>query len=140
MVAARFELFLVNPNNNACRSGLAGQLHNLSQSPAIAPVDLQKVSVCCAYTESINMETEMTQDDVLGLFRQQAATLGEVQSTQTDIIMRLAQLLADSKGRLSKENFEELVHIGAVMYQESAAQFRARTEVAAIMNKSDQQP
>lgn len=82
----------------------------------------------------------MTQDDVLGLFRQQAATLGEVQSTQTDIIMRLAQLLADSRGRLSKENFEELVHIGAVMYQESAAQFRARTEVAAIMNKSDQQP
>jgi hypothetical protein len=86
------------------------------------------------------METEMTQDDVLGLFRQQAATLGEVQSTQTDIIMRLAQLLADSNGRLSKDNFEELVYIGAVMYQESAAKFRARSEVAAIMQKSDRQP
>jgi hypothetical protein len=86
------------------------------------------------------METEMTQDDVLGLFRQHAATLGEVQSTQTEIIMRLAQLLADCKGRLSKDNFEELVHIGGVMYQESVAQFRARSEVAAIMEKSDRQP
>jgi hypothetical protein len=101
---------------------------------------IKKVSVCCAYTESIGMEIEMTRDDVLGLFREQVATLGEVQSTQTDIIMRLAQLIADSNVRLSKDNFEVLVHIGAVMYQESAGQFRARSEVAAIMEKSARSP
>lgn len=78
----------------------------------------------------------MTQEDVVELFRQQAATLGEVQSSQTEIILRLAQLLADSRGRLSKENFEELVHIGAVMYQQGLGQYRARAEVAATMIKS----
>lgn len=78
----------------------------------------------------------MTQDEILELFREQAATLGEVQATQTDIILRLATLLADSKGRLSKENFEELVHIGAVMYQESRGLYRARAEVAETMRQS----
>jgi hypothetical protein len=81
----------------------------------------------------------MTQDDVLELFREQAARLGEVQATQTDIILKLAQLLAESRGRLSQENFKELVHIGAVMYQEGLGQFRARTEVTAIMTKSAHQ-
>jgi hypothetical protein len=84
------------------------------------------------------VEAGMTQEDVLELFRKQAATLGEVRVAQTDIIVRLAQLLADSKGRLSKENFEELVHIGAVMYQEGLGQFRARSEVTAMMKKSTQ--
>lgn len=80
----------------------------------------------------------MTQEDVVELFREKAATLGQVQATQSDIILRLAQLLADSRGRLSKENFEELVHIGAVMYQEGLGQFRARSEVTATMKKSAQ--
>jgi hypothetical protein len=78
----------------------------------------------------------MTQDDVLELFRERAAALGEVQSTQTDIIMRLATLLADSRGRLSKESFEELVHIGAVLYQEGSERYRARAEVAETMRES----
>lgn len=80
----------------------------------------------------------MTQDDVLELFREQAATLGEVKSTQSDIVLRLAQLMADSTGHLSKENFDELVRIGAVMYQEGLGQFTARSEVAALMKKSVQ--
>jgi hypothetical protein len=86
----------------------------------------------------MKMEIEMTQDDVLELFREQATILGQVQASQSDIILRLAQLLADSKGRLSKENFEELVQIGAVMYQEGLGQFRARAEVATTMKKSAQ--
>jgi hypothetical protein len=80
----------------------------------------------------------MEQKDVLELFREQAATFGQLQSSQSDIILRLAQLLADSKGRLPKEIFEELVHIGAVMYQEGLGQYRARTEVAETMKKSSQ--
>ena len=79
----------------------------------------------------------MTQDDVIELFRQQAAILGEVKSSQHDIIMSLAKLLAESRGRLSKENFEALVRIGAVMYQEGLAQYRARSEVAATMEASN---
>lgn len=78
----------------------------------------------------------MTQSDVLDLFRKQAATLGEVPATQNEIIFKLAQLLADSRGRLSKEIFEELVFIGAVMYQEGMGQFKARAEVATLMKNS----
>lgn len=78
----------------------------------------------------------MTKDDVIELFRQQAAALGAVKASQHDIIMQLAQLLADSRGRLSKENFEMLVHIGAVMYQEGLRDHRARTELAATMEAS----
>lgn len=79
----------------------------------------------------------MTQDEVIELFRQQSATLGEVKASQHDIIMSLAQLLADSSGRLSKENFESLVHIGAVMYQEGLSQYRARSEIEATMETSN---
>jgi hypothetical protein len=78
----------------------------------------------------------MTRDDVIELFRQQAAALGNVKESQHDIIMELAQLLAESRGRLSKENFESLVHIGAVMYQEGLRDYRARSEVAATMEAS----
>lgn len=88
------------------------------------------------YTWPLHTGDKMTRDDVLELFRKQAATLGEVKSSQSDIILKLADLLAESKGRLSKENFEELLHIGAVMYQEGLGQFRARTELAATMKKS----
>ena len=78
----------------------------------------------------------MTQDEVIELFRAEAATLGTLPHTQRDIIHQLATLLAESKGRLSKDNFETLVHIGAVMYQEGLGKYRAGVEVAATMKKS----
>lgn len=78
----------------------------------------------------------MTKEDILDLFRQRAAMLGEVKDSQHDIIMDLAQLLAESRGKLSKENFEMLVHIGAVMYQEGLRDYRARVEVANTMEAS----
>lgn len=82
----------------------------------------------------------MNQQDVLELFRKEARSLGAVQESQNEIINRLAQLLADSKGRLSKENFDALVHIGAVMYQEGLGKYRAKSEVAATMKESLGQP
>ena len=78
----------------------------------------------------------MNQDDVLKLFRKEAASIEMVEESQSEIINRLAQLLADSRGRLSKENFDDLVHIGAVMYKEGLGKHRARTEVAATMKES----
>src|SRR5688500_17072043 len=52
-------------------------------------------------------ETTMTQEEILDLFRQRAAADTHVaQPTQGDLILALAQLLADSSGRLSKENFD----------------------------------
>lgn len=78
----------------------------------------------------------MKQHEVLQLFRTQAESLGNVKESQSEIINRLAQLLADSRGRLSKEHFEELVHIGAVMYKEGLGKHRARMEVAATMKES----
>lgn len=78
----------------------------------------------------------MTQNEVIEMFRAKAATLGTLPATQRDIIQDLAKLLAESKGRLSKENFEMLVHIGAVMYQEALGKYRAGVEVTATMKKS----
>jgi hypothetical protein len=82
---------------------------------------------------------EMTQDDVLTMFRQKAETFGREETAQRDVIMQLAQLLADSNGRLSKENFETLVHAGAVLYKEGLSEFRARSEIAATMHESIEQ-
>lgn len=52
------------------------------------------------------------------------------------VVLELAQLLADSRGRLSKENFETLVRIGGVLYKEGLDQFVARSDIADIMKKS----
>lgn len=79
----------------------------------------------------------MEQHDVLQLFREKAAALGEVKPMQTDIILRLATLLADSRGRLSKENFDELVQIGATMYQEGLGRYRASSELSETMKQSN---
>ena len=78
----------------------------------------------------------MTHDEILKLFREEAALLGAEPENQNDLILRLAQLLADSKGRLPKENFDELVHIGAVLYQKGLGQYNARADVAEIMRSS----
>lgn len=78
----------------------------------------------------------MNQQDVLNMFRQEAESIDQVEESQGDIINKLAQLLAESRGRLSKENFEDLVHIGAVMYKEGLGKHRARAEVAATMKDS----
>lgn len=78
----------------------------------------------------------MTQNEVIDMFRTKAATLDTLPATQRDIILRLADLLAESKGRLSKENFETLVHIGAVMFKEANGKYKAGVEMAATMKKS----
>lgn len=59
-------------------------------------------------------------------------------ATQNDIFLKLAELLADSKGRLSKESFDVLITIGAVMYKDGLVQFNARADVALVMDKSAQ--
>ena len=78
----------------------------------------------------------MTADEILKLFREEATLLERTPENQNDLILRLAQLLSDSKGRLPKENFEELVHIGAVLYQKGLGQYNARADVAEIMRNS----
>jgi hypothetical protein len=78
----------------------------------------------------------MTQDEILAMFRQQSASIAEAFPRSNSVILELAQLLADSRGRLSKENFETLVRIGGVLYKEGLDQFDARSDVADIMKKS----
>jgi hypothetical protein len=77
----------------------------------------------------------MTQDEILDMFRQRAETL-DASTTANGTINDLANLLAQSRGRLSKENFDALLQIGAVLYKDGLSQFRARSEVTAMMNKS----
>lgn len=78
----------------------------------------------------------MTQDEILDLFRQQATEMQKNLPTQSDLILQLSTLLADSRGKLSKENFESLVHIGAALYKTGLDQFNARQNVSDIMQAS----
>ncbi|HZW12638.1 MAG TPA: hypothetical protein VFF81_05525 [Noviherbaspirillum sp.] len=78
----------------------------------------------------------MTQDDILAMFRQQSASMEQAFPRSNSVILELAQLLAESRGRLSKETFETLVRIGGVLYKEGLDQFDARSDIAEIMKKS----
>lgn len=78
----------------------------------------------------------MTQDEIVSMFRQHAASLPPESLSLNSVILELAQLLADSRGRLSKENFETLVRIGGVLYKEGNSRFQACSDVNDIMKKS----
>jgi hypothetical protein len=78
----------------------------------------------------------MTQDEILGMFREQADKMQAETPSPNDVIFDLAQLLADSRGRLSKENFETLIRIGGVLYKEGRSRFQGKTDVDAIMKHS----
>lgn len=78
----------------------------------------------------------MTQEQILGMFRAQASHMPNELPTLNAAILELAQLLGDSRGRLSKENFEALVRIGAALYKEGNSRFHAKSEVDAIMKQS----
>jgi hypothetical protein len=78
----------------------------------------------------------MTQDQILDMFRSKADSLPLELPVANEILQELAQLLAESRGRLSKETFETLVYIGSVLYKEGCNQYDARADVAAIMKKS----
>lgn len=83
----------------------------------------------------------MTQEQVIEMFRQHAETIAlEAQGPMlTSVIRELAQLLADSRGRVPKETFEALVRIGGVLYREGSSQYRAKSDVEAIMKKSSRE-
>lgn len=78
----------------------------------------------------------MNQEEVLEMFRDGAEQLGPIKESQRDVIRALADLLAHSHSRLSKEDFQALVAIGSVLYQEGLAQYNARQEIDSIMKKS----
>jgi prefoldin subunit 5 len=78
----------------------------------------------------------MTQDEILGMFKEQAAKMQTELPSLNAVILELAQLLADSHGRLSKENFEMLVRIGGALYKEGYGQFHGKADVDAIMKQS----
>lgn len=53
--------------------------------------------------------------------------------TLNNIIVELSELMAESRGKLSKENFDSLVHIGGVLYREGNSRYEAHTGMDAIM-------
>ncbi len=77
----------------------------------------------------------MEKKEVLQLMREQAEALKEHPSYE-QLVNQLADLLADSRGRLSKKNFEDLVSLGAALYKAGLSQFTARKDVTELMNKS----
>jgi hypothetical protein len=76
----------------------------------------------------------MTQDEILAMFREEAERTPTAPASEA--ILALAQLLADSRGRLSKENFETLMSIGAALYKQGKSEFTARADIASIMQQS----
>ncbi|HEV2610866.1 MAG TPA: hypothetical protein VGU61_11410 [Noviherbaspirillum sp.] len=78
----------------------------------------------------------MKHDEVVALFREKAASMPEQGPSKSDLILGLATLLAESRGRLSKENFESLINLGAALYKEGHNQYQARSDVDTIMTKS----
>lgn len=82
----------------------------------------------------------MNQHEILEMFRLEATRLPLEPIPAHETILALADLLAESRGRLSKENFETLVHIGGVLYKAGSEQFNARQDVADVMQRSARPP
>ena len=78
----------------------------------------------------------MNQNDVLELFKKEAAKLNRAFFRQNDMVQLLASLVANSKEQLSKESFEALVHIGSAIYKSSLVRASAQADIAAIMRQS----
>lgn len=78
----------------------------------------------------------MTQDEVIDMFRERAKTDSTELPLLNTIILDLAGLLAESRGRLSKENFDALIRIGGALYKEGNSQYQARTDVGDIMKSA----
>lgn len=77
----------------------------------------------------------MDQGEVLQLMRERASGMDEHPSYQ-EMVNRLAELLAESRGKFSKDSFDHLVDLGAALYKAGLSQYRARGEVTALMEKS----
>jgi hypothetical protein len=73
------------------------------------------------------------------MFREQASDVPNELPSLNAVILDLSQLLADSRGRLSKENFDALVRIGAALYKEGDSRFHAKSDVDAIMKQSSKE-
>lgn len=78
----------------------------------------------------------MDQEEILNAFRRDAEAMENEAPALSKVILDLARLLADSRGRLSKEHFEALMDMGAVLYKQADAQFQGRSDVNAIMKQS----
>lgn len=78
----------------------------------------------------------MTQEEILEMFRLEASRMPLEPIPAHETILVLADLLAQSRGRLSKENFETLVHVGGILYKAGSEQFNARQDVANVMQRS----
>jgi hypothetical protein len=82
------------------------------------------------------IEAMMNQRDVLTLFKQEAEKFDQMHYRKNDIILSFSQLIANSSEHLSQENFDALVHIGAIIYKEWVTQTNARSDIATIMKDS----
>lgn len=78
----------------------------------------------------------MNQDDILSMFRQNAQEYQSDPPALNLLILELASILADSKGRFSKEDFEAFIRMGSVLYKIGDSQFQARKDVSDIMKSS----
>jgi len=78
----------------------------------------------------------MNREDVLKLFVEEAGKLDKTYIRRNDIILQLAQLIADSRASLSEENFSAMLRIGAALYKTNLSHNRARKEIATTMRES----
>lgn len=86
--------------------------------------------------ETLSMDTVLTREEVLKLFREEADRLDKKYIRQDDTIAQFAQLLAEAKTMLPEKNFADLVKIGAILYKANHSRKRARAEIATTMRES----
>src|SRR3569832_163393 len=87
----------------------------------------------CSEHWPISREPPMTQVEILRMFRQHAAKAPTELPPFNEVILKLATFLAESCGRLSKENFDTLVWIGGILYKEGNSRFQARSDVCVFL-------
>jgi hypothetical protein len=78
----------------------------------------------------------MDQRDVLLRFREVSLMLGRIEPSQSDAILRLGQVIANASSRLTEDEIDELVRVGAVLYQEALSQREARADLETTMRES----
>jgi hypothetical protein len=78
----------------------------------------------------------MSQNEVLDLFKSEAATLEKAHARNQDTVVLLAEVIAHCSTTMLKEDLDSLIHIGGTLVKNSDTQLRARSEVAATMKES----
>lgn len=82
------------------------------------------------------MGPEMSKDEILELFERESETLGNAYQREQDTIDQLAVLLATVSSRITQEEFDSVLQIGATLCRKANMRAQARADIALTMQES----